>query len=421
MTEGQMLDVQVFEGEPVDDLPVEHYIDEGPNYVSFKDGTPFEVWYAYMRHLGRTGKGYMFWLGDSVIFGEKKYRQYEQALSATDYDYGTLRNAKWVCERVEVSRRRDTLYFAHHQEVAPLEPAEQDKWLDAAEPVQGAERARLSQRALRDAIKEEAKQRRIEAAEAAEEEEQGELELEEGESSEGGETEEKPKPKPKPKKPQLPKVEVAAGEWWKLGEHILFCGDSSGQEFRDALPDAALAFADPPYNAGAAHWDFGFLWEHDYLADVADVVAVTPGIASIFDFTKVTRMPYKWSLAGFISNGMTRGAVGYGNWIYAAMFSRRGVYRQAQDAIRFSIKIGETSDTNHKGRKPAELMAYIVDTFSKKGETVIDPFLGSGSTLYACHKLERQCIGAEIEPEYCTQIVARWQRLSGSPAERIAG
>lgn len=215
------------------------------------------------------------------------------------------------------------------------------------------------------------------------------------------------------------KITVSEGEWWRLGEHLLYCGDSSSNKFKDSLPHVSLAFSDPPYNVEAADWDHDFVWQHDYLADVADIVAVTPGIASIKSFLRQTEMPYRWSLGGFISNGMIRGAVGYGNWIYATIFSNHSIYRQAQDAMRFSITTSETLETQHKGRKPSELMSYIVDTFSDEGDTVIDPFLGSGQTLLACERLGRSCVGAEIEPGFCEEIISRWEALSGGKAERV--
>ena len=50
---------------------------------------------------------------------------YAQALEATDYQEGTLKNAKYVASRVERSLRNDNLRWYHHYAVAPLEPADQ--------------------------------------------------------------------------------------------------------------------------------------------------------------------------------------------------------------------------------------------------------------------------------------------------------
>jgi len=219
--------------------------------------------------------------------------------------------------------------------------------------------------------------------------------------------------------PARPAIEVQPGEWWQLGRHLLFCGDTSSREFIDRMPSVPFAFADPPYNAGVAGWDEGFEWRHDWLIEKAQVVAVTPGISSIFDFARITKMPYKWSVACWIDNGMTRGALGFGNWIYAAIFSEGSLHRNAQDFVRVSIKANESDNTVHKGRKPSEFIAWLIGLFTKQGDSVIDPFLGSGTTLLVAESMGRICYGGEINPEFCAEIIARWETMTGLRAEVI--
>ena len=220
--------------------------------------------------------------------------------------------------------------------------------------------------------------------------------------------------------PARPAIEVQPGEWWRLGHHLLFCGDTSSDQFVDRMPSVPFAFADPPYNAGVAEWDEGFEWRHDWLIEKARVVAVTPGISSIFDFARITKMPYKWSVACWIDNGMTRGALGFGNWIYAALFSDGSLHRNAQDFVRVSIKANESDNTVHKGRKPSEFIAWLIGLFTKQGDSVIDPFLGSGTTLLVAESMGRICYGGEINPEFCAEIIARWESMTGLRAGVIA-
>jgi len=205
-----------------------------------------------------------------------------------------------------------------------------------------------------------------------------------------------------------------AGEVWQLGDHILYCGDTSSDAFRELLTEkAALAFADPPYGANVEGYDDSkFYWQHDYLADKADVVIVTPGIVSIFELARRTAMPYRWSLAAWITNGMTRGAVGFGNWMYAAVFAAGSVFRQSQDFSKVTISNAEAADTDHPTRKPTEYVQWIVETFSKPKQIVIDPFLGSGQTLMVCEAQGRRCIGGELDPKFCSEIVARWEAMT---------
>ncbi|MEV7729944.1 LmbU family transcriptional regulator [Streptomyces sp. NPDC087917] len=76
-----------------------------------------------------------WWLADWLLFGEATYgwRRYKEAIERTGLDYQTLRNYAWVARRFEQHRRRDSLSFAHHAEVARLAPPEQDYWLRKAE------------------------------------------------------------------------------------------------------------------------------------------------------------------------------------------------------------------------------------------------------------------------------------------------
>jgi DNA methylase/Protein of unknown function (DUF3102) len=198
------------------------------------------------------------------------------------------------------------------------------------------------------------------------------------------------------------------GEWWQLGPHLLYCGDSADPEFAKRTIGSAFVFADPPYNADAAGWDHGFQWGHDYLAEVAPVVAVTPGISAIADFFTVARMPYVWSMAAWITNGMTRGALGFGNWIYVALFAADSIHRTAQDHLKLTIDTATTALSDHKGRKPEQLLVRLLDLFTKPDETVADPFLGSGTTLFAADAMGRRCVGAEIDPRFCAQIIGRY-------------
>lgn len=215
------------------------------------------------------------------------------------------------------------------------------------------------------------------------------------------------------------KRSVQPGEWWQLGVHRLYCGDTSSRAFINGAGRGALAFADPPYNAGAAEWDNGFVWAHDWLSGAATTVAVTPGIASLFEFARLTEMPYVWSLSCWIDNGMTRGALGFGNWIYVALFSSKSIHRNAQDVVRVSINASTTDDSDHKGRKPTELIVRLLELFTKPGEVVIDPFLGSGTTLLVAEQMGRVCVGGEINPDFCDDIIVRWQEMTGELATRI--
>jgi DNA modification methylase len=71
----------------------------------------------------------------------------------------------------------------------------------------------------------------------------------------------------------------------------------------------------------------------------------------------------------------------------------------------------------HPVAKPVELVRRMVANSSAPGDVVLDPFLGSGSTLIAAEQLGRRCFGIEIDPAYVEVAVARWERFTGRQAK----
>ena len=57
--------------------------------------------------------------------------------------------------------------------------------------------------------------------------------------------------------------------------------------------------------------------------------------------------------------------------------------------------------TKHPSQKPIKLIEKLINEYSKENDTILDPFLGSGTTALACQNLNRNFIGIEISPEYC--------------------
>lgn len=172
---------------------------------------------------------------------------------------------------------------------------------------------------------------------------------------------------------------------------------------------ADSVFADPPYGVGKADWDekFPMAWLPLAANSAAFALAVTPGVANLplLPFS-IGQMMYRWTLCIRISNGMTRGVFGFGNWIPCLVYARPqvGLGCSAQDATEISIN-GDKAE--HPSPKPYKAMEWIVDRLP--GESIIDPFMGSGTTLLAAKNRNRRAIGIEIEEKYC-EIAAK--RLS---------
>lgn len=97
-------------------------------------GLSFEDWAHAGRQLSGIVDSSAWWLGDWLVFGKTHYSDcYQLAIQGAGLRYQTLRNYAWVARRFELGRRRASLTFQHHAEVASLPAEEQERLLDQAE------------------------------------------------------------------------------------------------------------------------------------------------------------------------------------------------------------------------------------------------------------------------------------------------
>jgi DNA modification methylase len=105
----------------------------------------------------------------------------------------------------------------------------------------------------------------------------------------------------------------------------------------------------------------------------------------------------------------------------ATGLSRRLVWRPKQSTLWQVANLNPfggsaESTTGHGTQKPVELMRRPMLHHTERGDTVYDPFLGSGTTLAAAELSNRRCLGIDIDPRYVDVIVERWQSLTGQQA-----
>lgn len=91
---------------------------------------------------------------------------------------------------------------------------------------------------------------------------------------------------------------------------------------------------------------------------------------------------------------------------------------RTQDTI-WQIKKDTHSTYQHPTQKPVELSQRAIQNSSKKNDIILDPFLGSGSTLIACERTNRICYGMEIDPAYIDVIIQRWENFTDKKAKLI--
>lgn len=78
-----------------------------------------------------------------------------------------------------------------------------------------------------------------------------------------------------------------------------------------------------------------------------------------------------------------------------------------------------TVDGDHPTMKPVKMIGYLMRNSTKKGDTVLDTFGGSGTTMIAAEQLGRRSFLMELDPHYCDVILARWEKLTGKQARKI--
>jgi len=222
--------------------------------------------------------------------------------------------------------------------------------------------------------------------------------------------------------------QVTLGDWWRLGEHYLYCGEASSPVFRQKLPEQNLAFAfvNPPYKGELStqeNEEDTLDWTLDWLSEKVEIVAITPALHEVQSFLKNTNMPYRWSMACWLS-GKTPGRKDemFSSWIYTALFSKElRPQRLAKDFWKIEVKTGhqQIATIEHKGSKPYEFMEYLIASFSKEHDIIIDAFAGAGTSFMVAEDTNRICYGAEINTQYCKEIIELWEEATGQKAQKV--
>lgn len=94
----------------------------------------YDEWERAGRQLADVLDSSSWWLGDWMVYGKDHYTdRYQRGIRAAGLSYQTLRNYAWVSRRFDLTRRRPALSFQHHAELASMQVADQELWLDRAE------------------------------------------------------------------------------------------------------------------------------------------------------------------------------------------------------------------------------------------------------------------------------------------------
>jgi DNA modification methylase len=246
--------------------------------------------------------------------------------------------------------------------------------------------------------------------------------------------------------PQTETVAVSSpGDIWILGSHRILCGDALQpghlEQVLDGSP-ADMVFTDPPYSVryqqGKQHRpiandDLGEDFEPFLHQTCLNLLRFTRGgvyicmsSSELHTLHRVfTKAGGHWStFVIWAKNTFTLGRSDYQRQYEPLLYGwRQGAERHwcgARDqGDVWSFDKPRLNDL-HPTMKPVELIERAITNSSRRADTVLDPFSGSGSTVIACEKTGRQGRLIELDPLYVDVSVRRWQGYTGGCARRAA-
>lgn len=238
-------------------------------------------------------------------------------------------------------------------------------------------------------------------------------------------------PEPTDAEPQIDRAEelnekwqVKTGDLWRIGEHRLLCGDSTRREDVERVmqgENADTIITDPPY---------GIDLDTDYSKMPSTKPEGNKSYASIvnddkpFDYRVIAHIDCKegfWFGADYYAKTLPDG----GSWLiwdkrvddkFDAMFG--SAFETIWSRIKHKREIIRCNNTLFSGEleargklhptmKPTKVIEWITEKYSAIGESILDYFAGSGTTIVACQNLHRKCRAIEISPAYCAVALER--------------
>jgi DNA modification methylase len=249
------------------------------------------------------------------------------------------------------------------------------------------------------------------------------------------------------------------GDIWKLGRHRLSCGDSGLKSDMDALMGscrAAMIFADPPYNVRVSSIQGRGTIKHREFVSASGEMSPEQFTAYLKKFMRLAALFSHDGSIHFVCMDwrhlheiMTAGGDVYSELKNLVVWTKsnagQGSFYRSQHELIFVFKNGEAPHQNnielgrygrsrsnvwayagintfrkdrlaeltvHPTVKPIALVADAMRDCSRRGDVVLDPFAGSGTTILAAERVGRIGFGMEIDPLYVDVAIRRWQDLT---------
>jgi DNA modification methylase len=204
-----------------------------------------------------------------------------------------------------------------------------------------------------------------------------------------------------------------------IGDTTLYLGDC--REILPTLGKVDAVITDPPYGIGLDYGE-GFDDTEEAVSELAAMIvpwAKENALRTLITSGNQCQHLYprpKWTLAWVTPAGAGSGPWGFSCWQPILAYGACPYLAIGKGRRSDIILHTETSEENgHPCPKPIHFMERLVERGSLRGDTILDPFMGSGTTGIACAKLGRKFIGIEIEPKYFDIACRRIQRAYDQP------
>ena len=232
--------------------------------------------------------------------------------------------------------------------------------------------------------------------------------------------------------PEAPEEPISKlGDIWILGNHRVMCGDSTFIDNIDLVTKKEkidMVFTDPPYNIDYQGIKDKRKIKNDKMDDESFVDFLTSSLLGC----ETMYVCCSWQYAHLFREAMTKIArkpkamiiwdkVNPAQHLDKYFKQHEIIYYYGdfggQKTLRGDVwNLKRKKNTLHPTMKPVELITMALED-QKDKKTVYDGFLGSGSTIIACEKMDRVCYGMELDPIYCDVIIKRWENFTGKKAE----
>ena len=250
--------------------------------------------------------------------------------------------------------------------------------------------------------------------------------------------------------PDPPEPTTKPGDVWELGNHVVACGDARDEALVGRLlagQSANLVWTDPPYGVDyegktsetlrVANDDLG-RDAHELLLEEAFAAALAasePG--AVWYVCAPSSPPQMQAFLGPLERlGIWQQTL---VWVKDTFVLGRADFHYRHELMLYGWSPGDhrrppgrSHDTvwevprpranrDHPTAKPVALVEGALKLSSRPGDLVLDPFIGSGTTLIAAHRARRRCVGIDIDPRYVDVTVARYEHITKEKAVRRKG